>query len=152
MPSTNTGVPARTKVLFLCLGNACRSQMAEAIAKHCAADVIDPSSAGLIALGEIPGSTIAVLKELGISVHGQHSKTLRPMDLSAVDLVVNMTGRLGREIFTEPAPPFEDWDVGDPYGFDLALYRDIRDKIQARVEGLALALRLREKVKSPGTL
>jgi len=139
----------RTKVLFLCIGNACRSQMAEAIAKHAASDVIDPSSAGLIALGEIPGPTIAVLTERGISIEGQHSKTLRPKDLSAADLVVNMTGRAGSAIFTEPAPPFEDWDVGDPYGFNLGVYREIRDKIEARIE--ILARRLREQVDSPGT-
>ena len=47
----------RSKVLFLCVGNACRSQMAEAIAKHVAADVIEPSSAGLVAFGEITGLT-----------------------------------------------------------------------------------------------
>jgi arsenate reductase len=139
----------RTKVLFLCIGNACRSQMAEAIAKHSASDVIDPSSAGLVALGEIPSPTIAVLTERGISMAGQRSKSLRPKDLSVADLVVNMTGRAGSAIFTKPAPQFEDWDVGDPYGFNLAVYRDICDKIEARIE--ILARRLREQVDSPGT-
>ena len=92
----------RTKVLFLCIGNACRSQMAEAIAKHVASDVIEPSSAGLVAFGEIPNSTIAVLKECGFSADGQHSKSLRSEDLSVADLVVNMTGRAGSTIFTGP--------------------------------------------------
>ena len=138
----------RTKVLFLCIGNACRSQMAEAIAKHLASDVIDPSSAGLAAFGEIPEPTIAVLSEHGISADGQHSKSLRSEDLSAADLVINMTGRPGSEIFTKPPAPVEDWDVGDPYGFDLAVYRGIRDQIEARVE--ELARRLREQVHSPG--
>jgi arsenate reductase len=142
-------VVPQTKISFLCIGNACRSQMAEAIAKHVALDVIDPSSAGLIALGEIPNSTIAVLSERGISMDGQYSKTLRPEDLSAADLVVNMTGRAGSTIFTEPTPPVEDWNVGDPYGSDLAVYRGIRDEIAARIE--VLARRLRKQVDSPGT-
>jgi arsenate reductase len=122
--------------------------MAEAIAKHIAPDVIDPSSAGLVAFGEIPNSTIAVLVERGISAAGQHSKSLRAEDLSAVDMVVNMTGRAGSAIFTEKAPPVEDWDVGDPFGLDLAVYRDIRDRIETKVE--ALARRLREQVDSTG--
>jgi arsenate reductase len=134
----------RSKVLFLCVGNACRSQMAEAIAKHTAADVIEPSSAGLVALGEITGPTVAVLSEHGIPTDGQHSKTLRPESVAVADLVVNMTGRSGAALFTEPAPPVEDWEVGDPYGSDLTVYRAIRDQIETRVEDLAR--RLREKV------
>jgi protein-tyrosine-phosphatase len=140
----------RTKVLFLCIGNACRSQMAEAIAKHVAADVIEPSSAGLVPFGEIPHTTLDVLRERGISAAGQSSKPLRSEDLSAADLVINMTGRPGAKIFTEPLKCLEDWDVGDPYGFNLAVYRDIRDHIEARVEDLAR--RLREKVDSSGSL
>ena len=134
----------RSKVLFLCVGNACRSQMAEAIAKHVASDVIEPSSAGLVAFGEITGPTIAVLEEHGIPTDGQHSKTLRPESVAVADLVVNMTGRSGAAIFTDPTPPVEDWDVGDPFGFNLAVYRTIRDQIEQRVDDLAR--RLREKV------
>src|ERR1700688_826572 len=99
----------RSKVLFLCVGNACRSQMAEAIARHVAPDVIEPSSAGLIAFGEITDPTVRVLGEHGISVEGQFSKSLRSEAMSGADLVVNMTGRPGEAIFTEPTPPVEDW-------------------------------------------
>jgi len=134
----------RTKVLFLCIGNACRSQMAESIAKHLAADVIEASSAGLVPFGEIPATTLTVLAERGFSTAGQSSKALSHEDLSAADLVINMTGRSGNSIFGEPAPRHEDWDVGDPYGFNLSVYRGIRDQIEARV--IDLALRLRAKV------
>ena len=137
---------SRTKVLFLCIGNACRSQMAEAIAKHMASDVIEPSSAGLVPFGEIPSTTLSVLEERGISTEGQSSKPLRPADLSAANIVVNMTGRPGNSIFTEPVASIEDWDVGDPYGFNLAVYRAICDQIETRVEDLAK--RLREKASS----
>jgi arsenate reductase len=137
---------ARTKVLFLCIGNACRSQMAEAIAKHMASDVIEPSSAGLVPFGEIPSTTLSVLEERGISAEGQSSKPLRPADLSAADIVVNMTGRPGHLVFTEPVAEIEDWDVGDPYGFNLAVYRAICDQIETRVEDLAK--RLRKKASS----
>ena len=56
-------MPPRTKVLFLCIGNACRSQMAEAIARHSASDVIEATSAGLVPFGEIPSTTLEVLRE-----------------------------------------------------------------------------------------
>jgi len=139
-------VARRSKVLFVCIGNACRSQMAEAIARHAASDVIEPSSAGLVPFGEIPATTRIVLDERGISTDGQTSKPLRAEDLSAADLVINMTGRSGAAVFSEPMPRFEDWDVGDPYGLNLEIYRAIRDEIEARVEDLAQ--RLREKVDS----
>src|ERR1700730_9281694 len=115
----------RSKVLFLCVGNACLSQMAEAIARHGAADVIDPSSAGLVAFGEIAGLTHTVLEEHGISAKGQHSKSLEIEAIASVDLVINMTGRASSALFTEPTPPVEDWDVGDPFGFNIAVYRSI---------------------------
>jgi len=137
----------RTKVLFLCIGNACRSQMAEAIARHSASDVIEPTSAGLVPFGEIPGTTRAVLSELGISIDGQTSKPLLPEDISGADLLINMTGRPGTAIFTEHLSKIEDWDVGDPYGFNLAVYRKIRDEIETRVEDLAR--RLRGGIDSP---
>lgn len=136
----------RSKVLFLCIGNACRSQMAEAIARHKASDVIEPSSAGLVPFGQIPRTTLEVLRERGISVDGQSSKPLRSEDVASVDLVVNMTGRPGASIFEKQLPRMEDWDVGDPYGSDLAVYREICEEIAARIENLAR--RLREKVDS----
>jgi arsenate reductase (thioredoxin) len=135
-----------TKVLFLCIGNACRSQMAEAIARHSASDVIDASSAGLAPFGEVPKTTLAVLKELGISGEDLHSKPLRAEEVAEADLVINMTGQSGSAIFGEPALPIEDWDVGDPFGFNLSVYRSIRDQILVRVEDLSR--RLREKAES----
>jgi protein-tyrosine-phosphatase len=138
----------RTKVLFLCIGNACRSQMAEAIARHSASDVIDPSSAGLVPFGEIPSTTLTVLRERGISTEGQSSKPLRPEDVSVAEIVINMTGRSGATILSGQLRQVEDWDVGDPFGSDLAVYREIRDQIQGRVDDLAR--RLREQADSQG--
>jgi protein-tyrosine-phosphatase len=144
----SVNMAARTKVLFLCIGNACRSQMAEAIARHEASDVIEPSSAGLVPFGEIPPTTISVLEELGISANGQSSKPLRPENLAAADLVINMTGRPGNSIFAELLPNIEDWDVGDPYGFNLSVYRGIRDEIGRRVQDLARRLRAKKEAPS----
>ena len=139
-------MPTRTKVLFLCIGNACRSQMAEAIAKHVAKDVIEASSAGLVPFGEIPATTLAVLAERGFPVTGQSSKPLRQEDLLGTDLLINMTGRCGDSLFTGATPAVEDWSVGDPYGYSLPVYRAICNQIEARVADLAT--RLRDSVKA----
>ena len=130
-----------TRVLFVCLGNACRSPMAEALARHLGPEVIEASSAGLVALGYIAGPTQAVLDENGIASQGLVSKSLRTIDLSGIDLVVNLAGRPIEKHLDGRALPVEDWEVGDPFGSDLAVYRRIRDEIERRVVDLIERLR-----------
>ena len=120
--------------------------MAEAIARHWASDVIEASSAGLVPFGEVPRTTLAVLQELGISGDDLWSKALREEEMSHADLVINMTGQAGLAIFADATPPVEDWEVRDPFGFNLSVYRSIRDQIGARVDDLAQ--RLRERADS----
>lgn len=114
--------------------------MAEAIARHDAADVIEASSAGLVPLGFIANPTISTLAESGIPVCGQTSKGITREAVDASGLVVNMCGR--------PLPPLakrsarvEDWDVEDPYGEDAGLYRRICEEIRHRVKDLAQRIR-----------
>jgi protein-tyrosine-phosphatase len=132
---------APVKVLFVCIGNSCRSQMAEALARHWASDVIEASSAGINALGQIESSTLAVLKERGVPAGGQYSKPLLEADCEAADLVVNMTGRPGKAVLPWTGRKILDWQVTDPYGQDLELYRRICDDIDERVAQLADRLR-----------
>ena len=142
-------MPPRTKVLFLCIGNACRSQMAEAIARHHASDVIEASSAGLVPFGAVPDITLTVLGERGIPVEGLRSKALSAKDISDTDLVINMTGRAGSEFLTDAIAPVEDWHVGDPFGLNLTMYRAIRGQIEALVEDLARRLRNKDAPTTP---
>ncbi len=134
----------RVKVLFLCVGNSCRSQMAEALAKHGAKDIIEASSAGLVPLGEIAGPTRKVLEERGVSVDGQYSKALAVEARKAVDLIVNMTGRPAKWVLPREKVEVEDWDVSDPYGQDLEIYRQICDEIELRLARLAERLRAKQ--------
>jgi len=127
------------KVLFVCIGNCVRSQMAEAIARRDASDVIIPESAGLHPLGFIDKTAIAVLAERGISVAGQHSKGLRDTSLSKPDLVINMSGASSASLFH--GHRFEDWRVQDPFGEDMELHRSICDDIERRVKDLSARLR-----------
>src|SRR5207245_672292 len=91
--------PKKTEVLFVCIGNSCRSPMAEALARHLAADVIEASSAGTAALGMIAKLTSVALAERGVRIDGQYSKQLQAKDGSAADLLINTTGIHGKPLF-----------------------------------------------------
>ncbi len=127
------------KVLFVCMGNCVRSQMAEAIAKHVAGDVIMAESAGLNPLGFIDKTAIAVLAERSISVDGQYSKGLKSQRFERPDLVVNMSGVPGAQVFGDHK--FEDWPIRDPFGEDIPAHRDVCDDLQRRIAELAERLR-----------
>jgi len=130
----------KTHVLFVCFGNACRSPMAEAIARSEAADVIEAASAGLYPLGEIPQHTREALQQNGYSAEGLASKHIAPDAWKRADLVINLSGRL-RELEFEEYEKVHDWDVGDPYGEDAATYQRILEEIRGRVRDLAQRLR-----------
>lgn len=130
----------RRRVLFICVGNSCRSQLAEAFSRHLASDVIDPFSAGLSPLGRIAQATQAVGQEFGLSFDGQSSKGFTEEDLDRADLIVNLTGIPARAAF-ETEKPVVDWDVDDPYGEDVEVYRRIAEEIEQRVCELAAEFR-----------
>jgi arsenate reductase len=130
---------AKKKVLFVCVGNSCRSQMAESIARHTASDVIEPASAGLTPLGKIAELTEEALREKGYDVEGQSSKPLRRDAAEFEGIIVNMTGIPGGSLFA--GARVEDWEVDDPFGDDLSVHRRVRDEIERLVAGLAERLR-----------
>ena len=113
--------------------------MAEALARHSASDVIEAASAGLSPFGKIVEPTRKTLLERGIRVDGQHSKGLREVEPDTFDLIVNMTGMPGRALF--PGAIVVDWDIADPYGEDLLMYRQICDEIEEHLSILAADLR-----------
>ena len=131
--------PQRTKVLFVCIGNSCRSQMAEALARHHAPDVIDAESAGTAPLGIVAAETLAVLQEMGIRAEGHYSKSIADaLEFFAPQIVVNMSGRKLNGFLS--AKEIVEWDVADPYGNDLQIYRNICCNIEAKVKKLASEL------------
>src|SRR5258708_6280009 len=148
MAGATKSVGTRVKVLFLCLGNSCRSPMAEAIARQAAADVIEASSAGLIALGFVVGSTVRVLEEFGYSAEGLRSKMLTSDALDDADLVINMSGRPLPQLANRKTE-VEDWEVDDPYGEDPEVYRGTCQEIERRVKDLAERLRSENGMKQP---
>lgn len=129
----------RRKVLFVCMGNCVRSQMAEALARQVASDIIFAESAGVHPLGFIDETTQEVLTEEGISFQGQFSKGLHSTHLTSPDLIINMSGIPGSTLFRGSL--FEDWPIRDPFGEGIETHRRILAEIRARI--LELAARLR---------
>jgi len=132
------------KVLFVCMGNCVRSQMAEAIARHTASDVIAAESAGVRPLGFIDPTAQKVLASRGISFEGQFSKGLHSHKLAKPDLIVNMSGMPGESLFHGHV--FEDWRVSDPFGDDVETHCRVCDDIESRVRKLAERLRIARAV------
>jgi len=122
----------RTRVLFVCLGNSCRSPMAEAIAAHIGSDVMEVSSAGLAALGRVQSLTKLTIAKNGYPADELQSKPLEADDLEAADIIVNMTGRPDFTLFQDRAK-VEDWNVDDPYGLSAETYQRVFEDIESRV-------------------
>jgi arsenate reductase len=124
------------KILFVCIGNSCRSQMAEAWANHFGNGKVQAFSAGSHPLGEITAKTYDAMREKGFSLEGQWSKGLREVSVPEMDVVVGM----GCEVACPVPAGFKgrvvEWDVPDPYGQDMDTFRDVRDVIERQVLAL----------------
>lgn len=128
----------KKRVLFLCIGNSCRSPMAEGFARAYGSDVLEASSAGLAPAAVVQPMTRQVMRARNISLDGQFPIDLQIVDLKRFDLIVNLSGC---ELpFTPPCPVVE-WAVRDPIGAKESVYEQARDEIEARVIRLVLELR-----------
>jgi arsenate reductase (thioredoxin) len=138
----NKFTPAKKfRVLFVCLGNSCRSPMAEAVARKTACDVIAPASAGTIALGFVAPFTTQVLEEREFGAEGLASKQINAEMRRQAEIIINMTGTDARRLFASEESKTEDWLVSDPYGDSIEAYRDTCDEIEARMAEFAARLR-----------
>ena len=120
----------KPKVLFICLGNSCRSIMAEAMARHRCGDRWEAASAGINPLGFVAPETIKVLAEMGVSPAGLYSKGVNEIDLREYRLVINLSDQsLQGWIPPDGAMRVLPRSVPDPYGCGLEVYRQSRDAI-----------------------
>ena len=124
------------KVLFVCVGNSCRSQMAEALAKRHGNGRVEAWSAGSSPLGRIVPETFDVLEEKGISLDGHSSKSLNDVPVSDMDVVVGM----GCEVVCPVPAGFKgrviEWNIPDPYSRGMDNFRAVRDLIDRQVRSL----------------
>ncbi len=122
-----------TRVLFVCIGNSCRSQMAEGFARAYGQGVWEVESAGLMPAAIVAPLTRQVMEEKGVDLGDQFPKPLDWVHPETCDLVVNMCGYPLPETLQAPV---RDWNVDDPIGRSEKVYRKVRDQI----EDLVLAL------------
>ena len=122
----------------MCIGNACRSQMAEAFARAYGGDVMIPASAGLAPATRVANDTLEAMAEKGLDLHDHFPKSIRHLGRAEFDLVVNMSGSNLPDV---PAAGIAEWDVEDPVAMRYERHCEVRDRIEALVIRLILDLR-----------
>jgi protein-tyrosine-phosphatase len=128
LPST------RPQVLFVCVHNAGRSQMAAAFTRQLSRGQVDVLSAGSAPVDAIHDNVHAAMKEVGIDLAEEFPKRLSDAFVRASDVVVTMG--CGDACPVYPGKRYEDWPVDDPAGQGLPAVRAVRDAVRARVERL----------------
>jgi arsenate reductase len=138
----------KVKVLFLCTGNSCRSQMAEGWANHLGHEWLEAYSAGIEAHGKNPRA-IAVMREAGVDISHQESTRVTPAMLAQADLVVTVCGHADEHCpVLPPGVQKKHWPLEDPAkatGTEdeiMAKFRATRDKVRNRVEDLIGGLKI----------
>ena len=122
------------EIVFVCVHNAGRSQMAAAMTEHLSARRVHVRSAGSAPSREINPMVVDVLAERGISLVTAYPKPLSDNVIRAADVIITMGCGDACPIF--PGKRYEDWDVADPADQPIEVVRDIRDDIHARVTTL----------------
>ena len=130
------------RVLFVCLGNVCRSQMAETFGHSLGKGVFEASSAGLTPGVMMDPVTRQVMAEKGLSMETQFPKSISVAATQDADLVVNMSGY--------PLPPgikWErlEWKVPDPHTLPIEVHREVRDLLERLVMQLVLEFRTKRR-------
>ena len=121
-------------VLFVCVHNAGRSQMAAGFLRDIAGDRIEVRSAGSMPADQINPIAVEAMKELGIDITAEQPKILTTEAVQASDVVITMGCGDACPFF--PGKRYEDWKLDDPAGQGIEAVRPIRDEIRARIERL----------------
>jgi arsenate reductase len=130
-PAETSDIP---EVLFVCVHNAGRSQMAAALLEHHAGGRVRVRSAGTEPSDEIDPNVVAAIAERGLDVAAAQPRGLRDDDLREADVVITMG--CGDACPVVPGTRYLDWDLPNPAGRPLAEIRPIRDDIERRVVDL----------------
>lgn len=148
MTASRRGTPRRSllvyplmkaKVLFVCVENSCRSQIAEGFARKWGEDVLDVFSAGSRPSGRINPTAVAVMKEAGVDLGPQSSKGLADVPSDGWDYVITMG--CGDACPFVAARRRTDWGVPDPKNLPLTEFRAVRDRIEEKVKALVAEVR-----------
>ena len=126
------------EVLFVCIHNAGRSQMAAALLDHQAAGAVRVTSAGSQPASQLNPAVVAATAEIGLDISREYPKPLTPGQVQAADVVITMG--CGDTCPVYPGRRYLDWDLPDPAGLPLEEVRPIRDEIARRVRQLLTEL------------
>jgi protein-tyrosine-phosphatase len=131
-------VPGKPRVVFLCVHNAGRSQMAAGWLRHLAGDTVEVFSGGSSPGAETNKTAISVMAEVGIDISTEYPKPWTDEVVRAADVIVSMG--CGDTCPIHPGHRYEDWDLTDPSDQPVDIVRQIRDDIRERVESLIAGL------------
>lgn len=126
------------EVLFVCVHNAGRSQMAAALLERLGGDRVEVRSAGSEPASSLNPAVVEVMREVGIDLTTRVPRLLNYDEVEASDVVVTMGCGDACPVF--PGKRYEDWPLDDPAGRDVDTVRRIRDEIDARVRALLASL------------
>ena len=129
---------AKPSVLFVCVHNAGRSQMAQGWLRHLAGDRVEVRSAGSAPGAAVNPVAVAAMAEVGIDISAEQPKILTVDAVRESDVVITMGCGDTCPIF--PGKRYEDWVLDDPAGQPIEVVRPIRDEIRSRVERLLAEL------------
>ena len=136
---------APLSILFICVGNTCRSPMAEAIARGLGDGRVRASSAGIMPFGRIVSSTVEALEALGYESRGLRSKGLDDVDPADFDIIVSLLGSSGLSYLPSSlGAQLESWPVQDPYGEDHDVYLGVARELERRIRELLADQETRE--------
>ncbi|WP_313356643.1 arsenate reductase ArsC [Microbacterium sp.] len=133
-----TDSATRPSVLFVCVHNAGRSQMAAGFLRDIAGDRIEVRSAGSMPADQINPIAVEAMGELGIDITAEQPKVLTAEAVQASDVVITMGCGDACPFF--PGKRYEDWKLDDPAGQGIEAVRPIRDEIRSRIEKLVAEL------------
>ena len=125
---------SKLSVLFVCVHNAGRSQMAAAFLSHLSAGTVEVRSAGSEPADQVNLAAVQAMAEVGIDIAAEKPKILTDQAVRESDVVITMG--CGDTCPFYPGKRYEDWVLDDPAGKDVAAVRPIRDEIRRRVEAL----------------
>ena len=128
----------KPSVLFVCVHNAGRSQMAAAFLTHLSNGTVDVRSAGSEPANRVNPAAVAAMAEVGIDIAAEQPKILTTEAVKASDVVITMG--CGDTCPFYPGKRYEDWVLDDPAGKGVEAVRPIRDEIRRRVEALITEL------------
>jgi arsenate reductase len=128
----------RKRVLFVCIGNSCRSQMAEGFARALGSDCMVPASAGLFPAYSVAPDTVRAMDAKGIDLREHFPKGVHHLGRAKFDVVVNMSDSFLPE---EVGVRMLEWEVPDPVDMEFEDHCKVRDLIERKVMSLVLEMR-----------